>query len=391
MGITEHLQRSERWDDAWGRARDQLPEYPEDWIPATPDRTDTGQPGPATLAAEAIVSRMGQLLAAEADRRAKLAGAAPPVDFDIEIERLRDALYDLEDEISDSWAELEEEALDDLFPGVWPEELDADAQVALRRHTYQADPTRGPVSADLAAALDRRARLTAGLVEVLDGRAAAAAEWATVWRDEAFALLAECRAIGPGHSGFPFLLAQADKRPANAVATAAEYLPRDWITRIVEAGPVSILPASVGYWHPEDRVAGIPGGTNVTIDDPTLAGAVYVTFTMAAAHIPHLRRLQWAFVERRTVRRSKFGDHTTHQRRTLHPISEGNPLDPSGRTWRNGNFASPYIGITTDDPQPDDPYEALAVGAQGLVAGHPYLWRPGDDHLFWLLGVLSAA
>lgn len=391
MGLHAHQRTVERrWDIEWGEARDRLPEYPEDWVPADPDRTDTGQPDTPVLRADIAITSMGAAIANEADRRATNNGTAPPVDFDIEIDRLNDELYELDDRLADVWNELEEEALDDLFPGTWPEDLDFEALVALRRHAYTTDPNRGPISADLAPVLDRRSRLTASLTEVIDQRAQVAAEWAAAFRDEAFALLAECRQIGPGHSGYPFLLHQVDKRAANALAQAADWLPRPWIAAINDAGPLSVLPAAVGYWHDDDRVAGIPGGTNASVDDPSLAGAVYVAFTLAAAHQPHLRRLQWAFVERRTVRASKFGNESTRERRTLQPITDANPFDVTGRHWRNGNFASPYIGICADTPEPEDRYEALAVGAQGLCAGYPYLWRPDDDHIFWLLGVLSA-
>lgn len=385
-----HQHLHHRWDTAWGHLRDRLPEYPEDWVPQHPERLLDGRPDEHAYTVDSSIIDMGTVIVTEADQRAHTAGAVPPLDFDTEIERLNEDLYDLDDRIADAWDELEEEALDDLFPGVWPEDLDFEAQVALRQHAYTPDATRGPVTADLASVLSRRARVTASLIEVIDQRADVASEWAAAFRDEAFGLLAECRSMGPGHSGYPFLLHQADRRPANALAVAADHLPQAWIAAINDNGPISVLPASTGYWHPEDRVAGVAGGTNKTVDDPTLAGAVHVAFTMAADHLPHLRRLQWAFVERRTTRHSKFGNASTSQRRTLHPIQQANPFDLTGRSWRNGNFASPYIGVCAETPLPEDRYESLAVGAQGLIAGHPYLWRPDDDHIFWLLGVLSA-
>ena len=379
-----------RWDNLWGRHRDRLAEYPEDWVPPNPERLTDGRPTEQAFAVDAVLTDMGTVIATEADHRAHNAGAIPPLDFDTEIERLTEDLYDLDDRIADAWHELEEEALDDLFPGVWPENLDFEAQVALRRHAYTPDATRGPVTADLTPTLSRRARVTASLTEVIDQRAAVAQEWAAAFRDEAFGLLSECRSMGPGHSAYPFLLHQADKHPANALAAAANHLPQAWIAALNDSGPLSVLPASTGYWHANDRVAGVPGGTNKTVDDPTVAGAVHIAFTMAADHLPHLRRLQWVFVERRTTRNSKFGNVTTSERRTLLPIQQANPFDLTGRSWRNGNFASPYVGVCAETPLPEDRYEVLGVGAQGLIAGHPYLWRPHDDLIFWMLGVLSA-
>lgn len=378
------------WQGDWGRARDRLPEYPEDWLHPgqlavgnTGLITADGNAGPSARSLVALVRSMGAAIDEEVRHRLAAEGLTGIGSVNFEVLRLERELSQIDNAIGPRYGELEREALAAL--GLDGVAIDDDERLAAASLAYEPDAERGPVAAELFVLLSRRREISRHLVTYRDSYETERRRWAGAYREEMLAVLTDCRDMGTGTEAHAFVVAEPiDPALLRALDHSARYMPRDWIEHINNTGVWSIERTTARAWMDERTLAvGVPDATNTLGQSALRSGVAHQLGHMASFVEPHLRRVSWAFLSGRT----------TVDGRRLPLLSLYGPSRPAydvSETYRDGGFVDPYVGACRAAPTPEDRYQVLPVGLQGLLCGWPDL-TPDPDHLHFVLGLLSAA
>lgn len=374
-------QTSREWQRQWGDARDQLPEFPEDWVPV--EDTTSGVPENEAQQHETLIRAMGEAIENEVIERAIANGATVPV-YSPDVERLRHEALMLDRALASHLDDLLDEAAVTLYGPDGPtiiredEDLRFDALVEM----HKPNPARGKVAAELDLFLHQREYVSDSLLQHEAAYWDEQRLWSAAVYEEYRSIIKQLRTLGPAATRSLFTNDPTDPQLADAFDRASLWIPRDWLEVINSHGPWTIHPADRAWTDLKRRSVGVAAATNRTTSAVWVAGAAHQFGHLAQATMPHLNRLSWVFVTRRTSVDGRLLP-------TLN-LSDVSPAYHETETYRDGNFANRYIGRSQETPRPTDTYQVLPVGLQGIITGWPDL-TPDPDLRHFVLGVLSSA